>query len=257
MKIAENEIHIWYAYDEEIRPDFALTNYVRFLNQQEQEQHQKFYFDKHKHQYLVTRALVRNVLSKYLQGVPPEDIKFTTNKHKKPYVSPEQLAFPLQFNISHSDKMIVMAVSAGNEIGVDVEYLDRDNSVFDIAERFFTENEYQHLKALPDEQQNKRFFSLWTLKEAYIKACGKGLYIPLDEFWFSYPGANAIDIGFAASRNDDPLNWQFWQIQSGKHHLVSIAVKQSEPYPQHLIMHKITPLLESEVVSYPVVASKC
>ncbi|MEJ2045593.1 MAG: 4'-phosphopantetheinyl transferase superfamily protein [Reinekea sp.] len=257
MKIAENEIHIWYTYDEEINPDFALTNYIRFLNPQELEQYQKLYFDKHKHQYLVTRALVRNVLSRYLQSIPAEDIEFITNDYKKPYVLPEQLAFPLRFNISHSDKIIVMAVSVGIEIGVDVEYLDRNNSAFEIAEQFFAENEYQHLQTLPDEQQKQRFFSLWTLKEAYIKACGKGLYIPLDEFWFSFPSVDTINIDFATSRSDDPVNWQFWQIQPGKQHLVSLAVKQSELHPQHLIMYKTTPLLGSEVVGYPVIASKC
>lgn len=257
MKIAENEIHIWFTYDEEINPDFALTNYVQFLNHQELEQWQKLYFDKYKHQYLVTRMLVRDVLSRYLQGIPAEKIEFITNDYKKPYILPEQLAIPLRFNISHSEKMIVLAVSVGVEIGIDVEYLNRKNIFFEIAERFFAENEYQHFKALSGEHQKQRFFSLWTLKEAYIKACGKGLYIPLDEFWFSFPSVDIIDIDFSTSRNDDPVNWQFWQIQPGKQHLVSLAVKQSDIHPQNLIMYKTIPLLGSEMVSYSVVASKC
>ncbi|WP_287951601.1 4'-phosphopantetheinyl transferase superfamily protein [Snodgrassella sp.] len=84
--------------------------------------------------------------------------------------------------------MIVLAVSVGVEIEIDVKYLDRKNIFFEIAEWFFAENEYQHFKSLPGEHQKQRFFSLWSLKEAYIKACGKGLYIPLDKFWFSFLG---------------------------------------------------------------------
>ncbi|MCO6527166.1 MAG: 4'-phosphopantetheinyl transferase superfamily protein [Snodgrassella sp.] len=74
----------------------------------------------------------------------------------------------------------------GVEIEINVKYLDRKNIFFEIAEWFFAENEYQHFKALPGEHQKQRFFSHWSLKEAYIKVCGKGLYIPLDEFWFSF-----------------------------------------------------------------------
>lgn len=257
MKIEENETHIWFTYDEEISHDFAFNNYVPFLSHQELEQYQKLCFDKHRHQYLVTRMLVRNVLSKYLKGIPAEDIDFMTNDYKKPYVLPEQLELPLQFNISHTEKMIVIAVSVGVETGIDVEYLDRNNSTFEIAERFFSENEYQYLKALPDDQKKQKFFSLWTLKEAYVKACGKGLYIPLDEFCFSYPSFDTIDIDFSTYRHDDPTNWQFWQIQPSKQHLVSLAVKQSEQHPQNLVMCKTVPLQGCEVVSYPVVASKC
>lgn len=126
--------------------------------------------------------LVRDVLSRYLQGIPAKNIEFITNDYKKPYILPERLAILLRFNISHSEKMIVLAVSVGVEIEIDVKYLNRKNIFFEIAEWFFAENEYQHFKSLPGEHQKQRFFSLWSLKEAYIKACGKGLYIPLDEF---------------------------------------------------------------------------
>ncbi|WP_387692406.1 4'-phosphopantetheinyl transferase family protein [Photorhabdus sp. RM71S] len=256
MNIADNEIHIWYACDEEIDAEFALLHYKQFLTLDELEQYKKFYFEKNKHQYLVTRTLVRHVLCKYLQDVLPMELKFVTNTNKKPYVSPSQMRFPLQFNISHTDKMIVIAVTKSNEVGIDVEYLDRDNCTFDIAERFFAESEYQQLKALSPEQQKRRFFSLWTLKEAYVKACGKGLYIPLDEFWFSFPCVDAIDITFSASRYDDPNNWQFWQIEPDKHHLVSLAIQQNPSLLYNLVMRKITPLLGNEIVNYLVTASK-
>ncbi len=125
MIISPHEIHLWYAYDEQIHDSQLLSRYFCLLNDEERAQQKRFYFEKHRHQYLIVRALVRTVLSLYVNEIAPENWQFKKNKYGKPTISNSELTIPLHFNISHSDKLVVLAVTVEQELGVDVEYLLR------------------------------------------------------------------------------------------------------------------------------------
>ncbi len=254
MIISSREIHLWYAYDEQICDSQLLCQYHRLLNEEECSQQKRFYFEKHRHQYLITRALIRTVLSLYVNEIAPEKWQFTKNKYGKPSISNSRLRLPLHFNISHTDKMVVLAVTVDQEVGVDVEYLLRSGKTVEIADSFFSPIEARQLLALPVEKQKDRFFDLWTLKEAYIKACGMGLSIPLDHFSYSFPSQGEITISIEPERNDQPEYWQFWQIRPNDSHKVSLAIKGDEITDSYSIsMRKIIPLSNSVEVNYPIV----
>lgn len=253
MKIATNEVHLWYARDEEITDNDLLTEYCNLLSEEERIQQQRFYFQRHRHQYLVTRALVRYVLSLYVDAISPDRWIFGKNEYNKPYIKNNSLQLPLNFNLSHTEKMIVLAVALENNIGVDVEFMLRRTAHLDIAERYFSKSEFQELRTLPIEQQKERFFDLWTLKEAYIKACGMGLAIPLDHFSYSFPGAGEVQILFDPNRDDHPRYWGFWQIKPNKTHVASLAVQSTNAASQHYIsMREIVPLKSIKKVDYPI-----
>ena len=253
MIISPNEIHLWFANDEQIRDHQLLSQYSCLLNEEEKTQQKRFHFEKHRHQYLITRALVRTVLSLYLNEIAPEDWQFNKNKYGKPSIANSSLTSPLYFNISHSDKLIVMAVAIVQEIGVDVEYLMRKGKILDIAERFFAPKEVQDLLALPPENRTDRFFDLWTLGEAYIKACGAGLSIPLDHFSYSFPRPKEVVISFAPERDDHPEYWQFWQIHPNDIHKVALALKSEKMnYSYSISMRTIIPLSDITEVKYPI-----
>ncbi len=111
----------------------------------------------------------------------------------------------LRFNISHTDGLIACAVTIGREVGVDVEHVGR-RLTHDVAGRFFAPREVADLRALPDDEQQRVFFDYWTLKEAYIKARGFGLALPLGDFAFKLNPPDAPAITFEPALEDDPAH---------------------------------------------------
>lgn len=129
------------------------------------------------------RALIGNLLSRYVicrnLNIKNSDIAFDKNQYGKPFLVGQNR---FDFNISHSHKWVVCAVS-DYPVGIDVEVLK--STQYDIAKRFFSEDEYAQLQKQPENEKQAYFIKLWTLKESYIKAVGKGLSIPLDSFTVS------------------------------------------------------------------------
>lgn len=253
MIISAHEVHVWFAYNDKIMDSHLLAQYHNILNEAERAQQKRFYFEKHRHQYLITRALVRSVLSLYENGIAPEQWEFKKNEYGKPFISNASLTIPLRFNLSHADELIVMAVTLDQEIGVDVEYLPRVGKMLDIANSFFSPAEVEQLQNLPPEKKMNRFYDLWTLKEAYIKACGMGLSIPLDQFSYSFSPQGKISIDFKPERNDEPGLWQFWQIQPNDIHKIAMALKADQINSTYAIsMREIIPLLSVVKADYPI-----
>jgi len=225
IEIAPNEVHLWFVFTEKIQDDNLIKDYMKLLNPEEVARHDRFVFQKDRKQYAITRALVRTVLSKYINQINPEGWEFIANEYGKPEIRPDMLPFALKFNISHTNKMIVLAVSHSHEVGVDVESYKRKISSDELAEYSFSESEYRQLKQINPVDFRERFFDYWTFKEAYIKACGMGLYIPLKSFSFTFSSSNKVSILFEKQRQDEPQDWKFWQMKVGHEFTVSLAVK--------------------------------
>ncbi|MDV7340260.1 4'-phosphopantetheinyl transferase superfamily protein [Terasakiella sp. A23] len=140
-----------------------------------------FVLEKLQQDFLLSRGVLRTVLSKYNPEVKPGDWQFQTNVWGRPHVKDGGANF--DFNLSHSEGMIVLAVSDGRNIGVDVERV-KENIDLDIAESVFSKEEFDQFQKLPESQKRNHFFRLWVLKESFIKAKGQGLSIGLDQFSF-------------------------------------------------------------------------
>lgn len=257
MIISNNEVHLWFVYNDKIHDPQLLSQYHSLLNHEESAQQKRFHFEKHRHQYLLTRAMVRSVLSLYADEIKPENWEFKKNNYGKPFIGNSALTLPLRFNISHTDELIVMAVSLDQDVGVDVEYLPRLGKMLDIASHFFSPSEVEALFDLPESKQMNRFFDLWTLKEAYIKACGMGLSIPLDHFSYSLSTHGKISIDFNVERNDQSEFWQFWQIHPNDIHKVAVALKaDTSSLPFSISMYEAVPLFEVKPVNYAIAQGK-
>ena len=225
MELAENQIHVWYSFDAEIKDKELLFLYHDTLSEKEAEQQEKFYFAADRHRYLITRVLLRTVLSHYIPAIAIKQWYFQENEYGKPFIAEELLQEPLFFNVSHCKNMVVLAVARMQILGIDVEFMPRPTNFSDIARNFFSPLEAEHLLSLPEEQQNRRFYDIWTLKEAYIKACGMGLSIPLNHFSFSFASNGEISISFVPERQDSPYEWKFWQWMPSVEHISSLGVK--------------------------------
>lgn len=125
--------------------------------------------------FVIGRAMLRLILSKYL-NISPKKLTLSTNKYGKLFLNED--IFSIQFNISHSADLLLMAFSRKNELGIDIEKV-RITQVLKIAQRVFSQREYMELLKLPQYEQQSKFFTYWTYKEAYLKALGYGWSAPL------------------------------------------------------------------------------
>jgi 4'-phosphopantetheinyl transferase len=202
-----------------------LDAYRALLSPEEHARMARFVFDRDRRVFLLTRALVRTTLSRYAP-VAPADWQFIANVHGRPELLDRPSGVPdLRFNISHTDGLIACAVTIGREVGVDVEHINR-HLTHDVAGRYFAPGEVTDLKRLPPEEQQRVFFDYWTLKEAYIKARGFGLALPLGDFAFKLNPPRAPEITFEPSLEDDPATWQFLQEWPTPQHRLGLAVRR-------------------------------
>jgi 4'-phosphopantetheinyl transferase len=136
----------------------------------------------------------------------------------------------LAFNVSHSDGLIACLVGLDREIGIDVENRGRARRALEIAERFFSATEAAALRRVAENERHTRFLEYWTLKEAYLKARGTGLRLPLESFSLHVEEGAPIRISFDPRLDDDPASWQFALFHPTPRHLLAVALRRrAEP----------------------------
>ncbi|HEX4149214.1 MAG TPA: 4'-phosphopantetheinyl transferase superfamily protein [Pirellulales bacterium] len=240
LPLGDDEVHLWHLDPDTVGDPSILDSYRRLLSADERERHGRFRVAGVRHQFLVTRGMVRTILSSY-GPLEPAAWQFQCNEFGRP----ELANFPgprlLRFNLSHSHGSIVCGVVWNRDLGVDVEYIDRRSGGPHLARRFFAPREVDDLLALPLAEQRSAFFDYWTLKESYIKARGKGLAIPLDKFGFVLRRGQPIRIECHAELCDDPGRWQFMQVDLSPRHRLALAVERVSGADCCLVMRPFSP----------------
>ncbi|VEN72588.1 conserved hypothetical protein [Candidatus Desulfarcum epimagneticum] len=230
LKIEPGEIHLWLAFPDEMDPRL-VSACEALLSENERARMERFRFEKDRRLCLAARALARMALAGYA-GRDPREIRFQENRWGKPRIAGPKPMPPLRFNLSHTDGLVLFGATLENEIGVDVERLDRENmDMKAIARRFFSPPEAAHVARSPRERRAEVFFRLWTLKEAFIKARGRGLSIPLDSFYFNILKKKEIQVCFPDCGQDSE-EWLFFTERPAKGHMAGVAVqKKGGPAP--------------------------
>jgi 4'-phosphopantetheinyl transferase len=159
-------------------PEAVAAQFYALLAHDERERAARFRFDRLRYSYTVTRGALRILLGRYL-GADPAGIGFLYGSKGKPRLDPPA---PIEFNVSHSGTLAVYAFTKVRELGVDVEQIRPLADMQGVAARFFCAEESAELMALPSASRTQAFFLCWTRKEAYLKAIGDGLSVPLDGF---------------------------------------------------------------------------
>ncbi len=221
--LARGQVHVWYARLDLIG-DAALAQYQSLLSQNEIARRNRYRFEKDRRLFLVSHALLRLSLSRYVD-VAPTRWTFVQNRYGRPEIAEPRTDPPLRFNLSHTSGMAALAVTLGREIGVDVENRRRNIDAVGVAGRYFSACESAELRSLPPEQRQSRFFDFWTLKEAYIKARGMGLSFPLRDFSMRVE-RKPVGIEFAAGVDDVAAEWQFEQFHPSEDHKIAVAVRR-------------------------------
>jgi 4'-phosphopantetheinyl transferase len=221
--ISKQDIHLWLVRECEVNDPVLLKSYLTLLSDREIARYERLRLEQDKKEFLLTQVLARTVLAGYLDIDNPGDIRFERNPHGKPFLPGDNKP---QFNLTNSNGVVVLAVTAGIEIGIDIEYLHRKVACLNLARRYFTPEEADTFEGLSDVAIRDRFFDFWTLKEAWLKAYGTGLKTPLNTFGFTL-GADNITIAFTDRLDEKPDDWSFMQFEIKEGYRLSVSVKDS------------------------------
>lgn len=200
------------------------------LPAEERERAQRFHFRRDWESYTAAHALLRGTLTLLAEDaglrIAPPDWRFSVGGHGKPEPVLPAGCPPFRVNLSHTRGLAAVAVALDRDVGVDVEWLDRTNLTADLADRFFAPAECAQLVGLSPEAEKEALFAFWTLKEAYIKAVGMGLALPLGAFAYTL---DPLSIAFDGRIRDEPAHWFFRRLRLTGGHVLGLALRHEAP----------------------------
>ncbi len=225
LALPDGAIHVWQTSLQVSGPPFE--SFYATLSPDEVARAERFRFAEHRARFVVAHGALRDILSRYLD-IPADQLTFSTNPYGKPALTAPECAW-LQFSLSHSGDLILIAVSRDWPIGIDVEQIIPPDDFPRLVEQFFSPNENAAFRALPESQRAAAFFAGWTRKEAYVKALGIGVSLPLDYFDVTMdPEAPA---GLLADRRY-PYHVETWSLHTftpAPAYIASLAIEIPHP----------------------------
>jgi 4'-phosphopantetheinyl transferase len=219
LVIRKNEVHIWLVQtnDESV----PLGGFKDLLSSVEQDRASKFKFETDRRRYITAHAALRSIISIYITS-PGRELQFASGPYGKPKLAPIHDNKKIEFNLSHSHELALIAVTQGREIGVDVEWVREDFTFDEVAQRFFTTREVAALHSLPTHFQREAFYKCWTSKEAFLKAKGTGLSGELDEVKILFTPEEGVRV------NAIIPNWTLVDLDPRDGYVAALAVEGPE-----------------------------
>jgi 4'-phosphopantetheinyl transferase len=225
LQLAPGDVHVWCA-GLNVEPETSARLYAT-LTPAERNRSARFHFERDRQRFIIAHGVLRDLLARYLQSEPGE-MSFVYNAFGKPDLGPE-FGSRLTFSLSHSADLAVIAVATGSSVGVDVEYIRAGSDYAAIAQRFFAAAEIDYLTALPSHLFVDAFFSCWTKKEAWVKACGEGLAIPLHSFSVPLTPESdpSADVCVAANDILPAKRWSVYTLRPAPGYAGALAIEGS------------------------------
>lgn len=220
----EGEIHVWTVPLDP--PAQQVARLEPLLAADERARADRFRFHRHRRRYVVGRGVLRTLLGRYL-GHDPAAIVFRYGPNEKPYLdTPRGPAGgpELHFNLSNSSELAVVAVTVATEVGADVERLREMPDALSISERFFSTAERQVLAAVDDAERDRAFFHCWTRKEAYLKAVGTGITVPLDRFDVTLAPGEPPRMLAMEGDAERAASWSLFHLEPAAGYLGAVAI---------------------------------
>lgn len=225
VELLPDEVHVWCA-SLEAAPS-TIQGLQRVLSAEEVARAERFRFARDRQHFIVARGLLRTLLGRYLH-MAPQDLSFSYNTYGKPALTiqsaPDEASW-LQFNLSHSRELALFAFTTTRLIGIDIEYMRADIEYEQLAKHYFSAYEYATLREIPAEQQCEAFYHCWTRKEAYIKARGKGLSLPLDLFDVSLRPEEPAALLNSREDPSEHVRWSLHALAPGANYAAALAVE--------------------------------
>lgn len=210
--------------------------YLDLLNKAEQEAAERVLIASEKNLFIRSKAFLRMLLSARTR-VAPEQWGFGHNPFGRPFIESPPAYNQLHFNVSHTKGLTVCAISELAEIGIDVENVAQERDFLAMARGFFAHSECQWLAVTPEADLRRNFYALWTLKEAYVKAKGMGLSIPLSSMSFDLSDGSAI--AFHAGSEAHPDRWRFLSMPLTDEAMLALAIRIDADIEVEIAMHRV------------------
>jgi 4'-phosphopantetheinyl transferase len=222
VSLPRDEVHLWRVDLESIRS--AEVRWREVLSGDERHRASRFHFSTDRQNYIAARALLRIIVANYL-GAGPTGITLSYSNKEKPSLGPAHADSGIKFNLSHSGGIALYAFSHERDLGVDVEQIRKDFEVEPLARRFFSPNEQQQLASFPAAEQVDAFFRCWTRKEAYIKATGDGLSLPLNQFDVSLEPRSSDALAATRPDGSEVSLWLLTEVPGGTGFAAALCVQ--------------------------------
>jgi 4'-phosphopantetheinyl transferase len=203
-------------------PDGDIHELSAILSPDEMARANRFVYPNYRNYFIAGRAQMRLILSRYVHQYAG-DLAFNYNEYGKPFLSSSP--GKIQFNVSHSQLLGLVAVTLNKRVGVDIERVRTDIDYTQIAQQFFAPGEVKRLMDLPVELQLEAFYACWTRKEAFIKARGMGLAIPLDQFEVSFSPNIPPQLVYSGSDLTGESDWSLYELRPGTGYIAALAVQ--------------------------------
>jgi 4'-phosphopantetheinyl transferase len=231
LEMPLDEVHVWRCRLE--LPSRESAGLTATLSPVEKNRAARFVREEDMRRFIFSHRALRSILGSYLH-VGPERIAFRVNRYGKPFLAGRFKESDMRFNMAHSGKLALVAVTRGREIGVDVEVVRDAVDFVQIADRFFSIEEKRYLRSQPSAKMEEAFFRCWSRKEACIKALGKGLSCPLDTFSV----VTSDDDGDRTVIDDlcpnSSSSWHLTDLSPGPGYVGALAVADFRAEPRHL-----------------------
>jgi 4'-phosphopantetheinyl transferase len=226
--LAPGEVHLWHADSGCVTSPEELRACIDLLDESERARMQRLRFDSDRRAYLVAHVLVRSALSVYA-AVPARSWRFRRTGRGKPVIAAPTEYRALSFSLSHAPGRVACAIAFDREVGVDIEQSERMFTVADLTDRYLSRAEAEAVRALAPGAQADRFLAYWTLKEAYLKARGLGLSVPLHALTFHLHGPRGAHLELDPVLEDDPKSWSFLRVVTGRHAMALAVRRGADP----------------------------
>ena len=187
-------------------PLFELSTAWPLLSEAERRRADAFIQTEHRDRYVQIHAVLRKILA-YHTELTASEVAFEYNKYGKPSLTDYQVSSPIEFNLSHSGNHALLAVAKHKMVGVDIELIDQNIDFEKIAQHSFTAGECALIFDQPRHQQRSTFYRLWTAKESFVKALGKGMSLPFNRFELALSNSDSIEIINTDRLLADNKNW--------------------------------------------------
>jgi len=220
--LGARDVHVWRVSLDQ--PPAIAEGFCQLLSVDEQARAARFHFERDRQHFIVARGCLRTILARYLE-IDPSEIQFTYTPYGKPELSPStSQEQPLNFNLAHSGAFALYAFTQTGEIGVDLEYVRPEFAGDDIAQRFLSSDEVARLTELDASVRHEAFFNCWTRKEAFIKAKGIGLSLPLDQFDVTMAPGEPATLLRTRWDESEATRWSLKAIDMGPSYVAAVAV---------------------------------
>lgn len=221
--LPDTEAHVWHA-DLGMPPN-QVDPFYGLLDREEQDRASRFRIRILRDEFVLSHAFLRLVLGKYLE-IDPRDVALRATQNGKPELSE---GGDLRFNLSHTQGAAAVALVRHQSVGVDVERIREDTEAMELAERFFSAAEVDWLRSQPPSETVPSFFTCWTAKEAYMKACGTGLAAPLAKFTvIPRAGHETLQLELMDGQ-EQSSTWSIWQLHLGADLRGALAIRNGKP----------------------------